>query len=53
MAAALVGAFPASIVPEGALPIVADVIYATVFIKLSASVVGHFQKIGVLKQENG
>jgi len=53
MAAALIGAFPVAILPDGALPIMADVIYATVFIKLSASVVGHFQKVGVLKEDHG
>ena len=49
MAIAVVGKIPAEFIPSGTLPIISDAVYATVFLAILASLVGHFQKIGVMR----
>ena len=49
MAIAVVGKIPAEFIPNGTLPIFSDAVYATVFLAMLASLIGHFQKIGVLR----
>jgi len=52
MAVAVLGAFPLPKVADVVLPWGSEAVYATVFLKLAASVLGHFQKIGVIKQNS-
>lgn len=48
----LITNIPAELIPIGfTIPIVADVVYATVFLSILGSLVGSFGKLGVLKEE--
>ncbi len=49
MAIAFISTVPGEYIPPGALPIFEAAVYATVFLSILASLVGHFQKIGVLR----
>jgi hypothetical protein len=48
MAIVVVTQIPAEFIPSGALPVFEYGVYATVFLSIAASLVGQFQKIGVL-----
>jgi hypothetical protein len=51
VAIVVIGQIPAEFIPSGALPVFEYGVYATVFLSISASLIGHFQKIGVLSGE--
>ncbi len=51
VAIVMISQIPAEFIPSGALPLFEYGIYATVFLSIAASLVGHFQKIGVLSGE--
>ncbi|OGO26439.1 MAG: hypothetical protein A2136_05550 [Chloroflexi bacterium RBG_16_54_11] len=53
MAVAFISTIPAEFIPQGALPIFEVAVYTTVFLSIVASLIGHFQKIGVLKRVGG
>jgi hypothetical protein len=48
VAIVVISQIPAEFIPSGALPLFEYGVYATVFLSIAASLVGHFQKIGVL-----
>jgi hypothetical protein len=45
----LLATIPADLVPAGVVPVVDNVVYATIFLSILASVLGSFAEIGVLK----
>jgi|GEM_PF-3083705 len=51
IAIVVISQIPAEFIPSGALPLFEYGVYATVFLSNVASLVGHFQKIGVLSGE--
>jgi hypothetical protein len=48
MAVVVISQIPDEFIPAGALPVFEYGIYATVFLSITASLFGHFKKIGVL-----
>jgi len=51
VAIVVISQIPAEFIPSGSLPLFEYGVYATVFLSIAASLVGHFQKIGVLSGE--
>ncbi len=51
VAIVVISQIPAEFIPSGALPLFEYGVYVTVFLSIAASLVGHFQKIGVLSGE--